>query len=74
LEAQGRQHRALRMIFLRDGGAKDQQDAIAAEGLDAAAILLRRLARQRMQRLELALPGLQAPGLPREGGGHQRAT
>ena len=32
------------------------------------------MARQLMQHLQLAVPGLQVPGLPLSGGGHQRAT
>jgi hypothetical protein len=40
LQAQGGQHSALCMIFLRYRGAKDQQDTIAAERAEHASIPL----------------------------------
>src|SRR4029434_1203267 len=60
LQAQGGQHGALRMIFLRHRGAKDQQDTIAPDQAEEAAIPLCLRMRQLMQGMEPALPGLQA--------------
>src|SRR5215475_7228592 len=60
LQAQSSQHGALRMIFLRHRGAKDQQDTIASDRAEHAVIPLCLGMRQLMQHMEPALPGLQA--------------
>ena len=74
LQAQGGQHGALRMILLRHRGAKDQQDTIASDRAEHAPIPLGLRVRQLMQRMEPALPGLQAPVLTLHGGSHQGTT
>src|SRR5262249_22661589 len=61
LYAQGRQHRARRMILLRHGSAKDDQDALPTYSPDQAPIPLGLMARQLIQRVQPALPGLQTP-------------
>jgi hypothetical protein len=74
LHAQGRQHRAWRMILLRHGSAKDDQDTLPTYSPDQAPILLGLMARQLMQHVQPALPDLQAPLLTLHGGSHEGAT
>jgi hypothetical protein len=59
------------MILLRYGSAKDDQDALSTYSPDQAPISPDLLARQLMQRVQPALPGLQAPLLALHGRGHQ---
>jgi hypothetical protein len=70
LHAQSRQHRAWRMILLRHGSAKDDQDALPTYSPDLAPISLGLMARQIMQRVQPALPGLQAPLRTLHSGSH----
>ncbi len=74
LHAQGRQHRALRMILLRHRSTKDDQDAISSYSPEQAPILLSLMACQLMQCMQPVLPGRQAALLTLYGGGHQRTT
>jgi hypothetical protein len=74
LHAQSRQHGALRMILLRHGSAKDDQDLMPSYGPHHAPIPLGFMACQLLQRLQPALPGLQAPLFSLYSGGHQGAT
>src|SRR5215475_14001287 len=74
LQAQGSQHGTLRMIFLRHRGAKDQQDTIASDWAEHTAIALCLRMHQLMQRMEPALPGLQASVLTLHGRSHQGTT
>jgi hypothetical protein len=56
------------MILLRYGSAKDDQDTLPTYRPDQASILLGLMAGQPMQRVQPALPGLQAPLLTLHGG------
>jgi hypothetical protein len=58
------------MILLRHGSAKDDQDALPTDSPDYAPIPLSLLARQLMQRVQAALPDLQAPLLTLYGRSH----
>jgi hypothetical protein len=62
------------MILLRHGSAKDDQDALPIHSPDQPPIPLGLIARQLMERVQPALPGLQAPLLTLHGGSHQDAT
>jgi hypothetical protein len=74
LHAQGRIHCTLRMILLRHRRAKDDQDAISSYGPHYAPIPLGCMVCQLMQRMQPALPGLQAPLFPLHSGSHQSTT
>src|SRR5262245_28903333 len=74
LHVQSRQHRTLRMILLRYGSAKDDQDAIPACSTNYTPVPLGDMVGQLEQRMQPALPGLQAALRPLHGGGYQRAT
>jgi hypothetical protein len=74
LQAQGGQHGALCMIFLRHRGAKNQQDTIAADRTEHASIPLCLRMRQLIQRMEPALPGLQTSVFTLHGRSHQGTT
>ena len=58
------------MILLRHRSAKDDQDALPTHSPHQAPILLGLMARQFMQRVQPALPGLQAALLTLYGGSH----
>src|SRR5215510_9804169 len=74
LHIQSRQHCALRMVLLRYGSAKDDQDAIPSYCTDCASIPLGDMVGQLEQRMQPALPYLQAALRTLYGGGYQRAT
>jgi hypothetical protein len=74
LQAQGSQHGALRMILLCHRGTKDQQDSIASNRAEQTSIPLGLRVHQLMQRMEPALPGLQAAVLTLHGRSNQSTT
>jgi hypothetical protein len=74
LQAQGSQHGALRMILLCHRGTKDQQDVIASNRAEQTSIPLGLRVHQLMQRMEPALPGLQAAVLTLHGRSNQSTT
>ena len=62
------------MILLRYRSAKDDQDAIPSYSTDYAPIPLGYMVGQLIQRMQLALPCLQAALRTLHGGSYQRAT
>jgi hypothetical protein len=74
LQAQGSQYGALRMIFLRHRGTKDQQDSIASNRADHASIPLGLKVHQLMQRMEPALPGFKTVVFTLHGRRNQSTT
>jgi hypothetical protein len=74
LHIQSRQHRALRMILLCYGSAKDDQDAIPSYRTDCASISLGDMVCQLKQRMQPALPYLQAALRTLYGRSYQRTT
>src|SRR5882672_7479312 len=74
LHTQSCKHRTLRMILLRHRGTKDDQDTIASNRAEQAPIPLCLRVRQLLQRMQPALPCLQAALRIVQGRGYQRAT